>query len=163
MSAVFSARAVSVSYGAQNILDEAALVVQEGERVGLLGRNGTGKSTFLKIVAGAMEPDSGEIVRRRDLMTGYLPQVFDLDGERTVHANILEGARRILEWVAEYENVPAESARAAELQSKIEHADGWDLEHRIKSLITNLHAPEADGWSPASPEGRSAAWRSAAP
>jgi ATP-binding cassette subfamily F protein uup len=144
MSAVFSARSISVSYGAQRILDESALVVHEGERVGLLGRNGSGKSTFLKIVAGAMQPDSGEIIRRRDLMTGYLPQVFDLDGERTVHANILEGARRILEWIAEYEAAPASAARGADLLAWIDHADGWELEHRIKSLITNLHAPDPD-------------------
>jgi ATP-binding cassette subfamily F protein uup len=133
-----------LSYGAEKILDESSLVIHEGERVGLLGRNGSGKSTFLKIVAGVMPPDSGEIIRRRDLMTGYLPQVFDLDGERTVHANILEGARRILEWVAEYEAAPADSARGAELLGLIDHADGWDLEHRIKSLMTHLNTPEAD-------------------
>jgi ATP-binding cassette subfamily F protein uup len=144
MPAVFSARSVSVAYGAQKILDESALVVHEGERVGLLGRNGSGKSTFLKIVAGVMQPDSGEIIRRRDLMTGYLPQVFDLDGERTVHANILEGARRILEWIAEYEAAPASPARAADLLGWIDHAGGWELEHRIKSLITHLHAPEPE-------------------
>jgi len=144
MSAVFSARSVSVAYGGQPILDDAALVVNEGERVGLLGRNGSGKSTFLKIVVGAMEPDSGEIIRRRDLLTGYLPQVFDLDDTRTVHENILEGARRILEWITEYESLPADSARGAELLASIEHADGWDLERRMKSLVTHLHAPEPD-------------------
>ena len=144
MPAVFSARSVSVSFGAQKILDESALVVHEGERVGLLGRNGSGKSTFLKIVAGVMPPDSGEIIRRRDLMTGYLPQVFDLDTERTVHANILEGARRILEWIAEYEADPSSPARAADLLTWIDHAGGWELEHRIKSLITHLHAPEPE-------------------
>jgi len=144
MPAVFSARAVSVSYGAQKILDEASLVVHEGERVGLLGRNGSGKSTFLKLVAGTMEPDAGEIIRRRDLMTGYLPQVFDLDGERTVHANILEGARRILEWIAEYEAAEFDSARAADLLGWIDHAGGWELEHRIKSLVTHLHAPDPE-------------------
>src|SRR5580700_3729857 len=103
---VFSARSIFVSHGIQKILDDSSLVVEEGERVGLLGRNGSGKSTFLKIVAGAMEPDSGEIIRRRDLMTGYLPQVFELDDECSVHTNILNGARRILEWIAEYEAGP---------------------------------------------------------
>jgi ATP-binding cassette subfamily F protein uup len=144
MSAVLSARSISLAYGGGKILDEASLVIQEGERVGLLGRNGSGKSTFLKIVADAMPPDSGEVVRRRDLITGYLPQVFDLDGERTVHANILDGARRILEWIAEYEAAPADSSRGAELLGRIDHADGWDLEHRIKSLMTHLGTPDPD-------------------
>ena len=144
MSAVFSARAVSLAYGAQKILDEAALVVHEGERVGLLGRNGSGKSTFLKIVAGVMPPDSGEVIRRRDLMMGYLPQVFDLDPERSVHANIMEGARRILDWIAEYEAATEHNSRGDELLALIDHAGGWELEHRIKSLITHLHAPEPE-------------------
>ena len=143
-AAVLSARTVSLSYGSDRILDEASLVVHEGERVGLLGRNGCGKSTFLKMVAGVTPPDSGEVIRRRDLMTGYLPQVFDLDEDRTVHANILEGARRILEWIAEYEAAPADSARGAELLGRIDHADGWDLEHRIKSLMSHLHTPDPD-------------------
>jgi ATP-binding cassette subfamily F protein uup len=139
---VLSARTVSLSYGAQRVLDDAALVVHESERVGLLGRNGSGKSTFLKIAAGVMPPDSGEIIRRRDLMTGYLPQVFDLDGDRTVHANILDGAQRIIDWIKEYESPGVNPARAADLQHHIDHAEGWDLEHRIKSLVTNLHAPD---------------------
>ena len=91
-----------------------------------------------------MPPDSGEVIRRRDLMTGYLPQVFDLDAERSVNANILEGARRILDWIAEYESAPTHSARCDELLSWIDHAGGWELEHRIKSLITHLHAPEPE-------------------
>jgi ATP-binding cassette subfamily F protein uup len=142
--AVLSARAVSLSYGSEKILDEASLVIHEGERVGLLGRNGCGKSTFLKIVAAENPPDSGEVIRRRDLMTGYLPQVFDLDGARTVHANILDGASRILQWIAEYETAPPDSARSAELLGHIDHADGWDLEHRIKSLMSHLGTPPPD-------------------
>ena len=143
-AAVLSARTVSLSYGSEKILDEASLVIHEGERVGLLGRNGCGKSTFLKIVAGVNPPDSGEVIRRRDLMTGYLPQVFDLDDDRTVHANILAGAARILEWIAEYETAPPDSARSSELLGHIDHADGWDLEHRIKSLMSHLGTPAPD-------------------
>jgi len=142
MSAILSARSVSLSYGAEKILDDASLVIHEGERLGLLGRNGSGKSTFLKIIAGANPPDSGEVTRRRDLVTGYLPQVFDLDSSRTVHANILEGASRILQWIAEYEAAPSDSHRASELLAHIDHADGWNLEHRIKSLMTHLNTPD---------------------
>jgi ATP-binding cassette subfamily F protein uup len=143
-AAVLSARAISLSYGSEKILDESSLVVHEGDRLGLLGRNGCGKSTFLKIIAGVNPPDSGEVIRRRDLVTGYLPQVFDLDENRTVHANILDGATRILQWIAEYETAPPDSARSAELLGHIDHADGWDLEHRIKSLMSHLHTPEPD-------------------
>ena len=63
---------------------------------------------------------------------------------RTVHANILSGAQRILDLIAEYERVPGDSPLSATLLDQIIQADGWNLEHRIKSLITNLHAPESD-------------------
>src|SRR5207253_1973919 len=81
--------------------------------------------------------------RRRDLVTGYMPQVSGLDDATTVHANILSGAQRILELIAEYERVPGDSPLSATLLDQIGEADGWNLEHRIKSLITNLHAPES--------------------
>ena len=61
-----------------------------------------------------------------------------------MHANILSGAQRVLDLIAEYERAPAESARSGILLDQISHFDGWNLEHRIKSLITNLHAPEPE-------------------
>ncbi len=141
--AILSASELVVRYGPQTVLDRATLSIVEGERVGLVGRNGSGKSTFLQIAAGAMKPDSGELNWRRDIVTGYMPQVFDLDDDASVHTNILAGAKRVLDWMAEYERVPAESPLSATLLDRIQHADGWNLEHRINSLITNLHAPEA--------------------
>ena len=76
------------------MLDRATLTIHEGERAGLVGRNGCGKSTFLRIAAGVLEPDAGQFTRRRDLVTGYLPQIFDLDESRSVHANILAAQRQ---------------------------------------------------------------------
>ncbi len=126
------------------MLDHATLTIREGERVGLVGRNGSGKSTFLQIAAGVMKPDAGEYNQRRDLITGYMPQMFELDEASTVHANILAGAQPILDLIEEYERLPPESARSAIVLDKIAHFDGWNLEHRTKSLITNLHAPEPE-------------------
>src|SRR5438477_6877201 len=133
-----------VNYGAQIVLDQATLTILENERVGLVGRNGSGKSTFLQIAAGVMQPDAGEFTQQRDLVVGYMPQMFELDEKATVHANILAGAQRVLDLIIEYETAPAESARSGILLDQISHFDGWNLEHGIKSLITNLHAPEAD-------------------
>lgn len=143
-NAILSATELTVRYGAYTILDEATVSINEGERVGLVGRNGAGKSTFLRIAAGALEPDSGFVTRRRELLTGYLPQAFELDESRDVHSNILSGAQRVLDLIAEYDVTPPESARSSEVLDLINHFDGWNLEHRTKSLITNLHAPEPD-------------------
>src|SRR5256714_2232346 len=141
---IASANNLSVKYGAQVVLDGATIAFREGEHIGLVGRNGSGKSTFLQIAAGMAQADSGEFTRRRDLITGYMPQLSGLDEAVTVHANILSGAQRILDLIAEYERVPGDSPVSATLLDQIIRADGWNLEHRIKSLITNLHAPESD-------------------
>src|SRR5438874_1944506 len=141
---IASANNLSVKYGSQVVLDGATIAFREGEHIGLVGRNGSGKSTFLQIAAGVAQADSGEFTRRRDLVTGYMPQVSGLDDTTTVHANILSGAQRILDLIVEYERVPGDSPLSATLLDQIIQADGWNLEHRIKSLITNLHAPESD-------------------
>ncbi|MGI8481087.1 MAG: ABC-F family ATP-binding cassette domain-containing protein [Chthoniobacterales bacterium] len=144
LNAIASATELVVRFGNQVVLDRATTTILEGERVGLVGRNGSGKSTFLQIAAGLTKPDAGELNQRRDLVVGYMPQMFELDEQATVHANILSGAERVLDLIAEYELAPADSERSGILLDQISHFDGWNLEHRIKSLITNLHAPDPE-------------------
>ena len=144
LNAIASATELVVRFGSQAVLDHATVTILDGERVGLLGRNGSGKSTFLQIAAGLMKPDAGEFNQRRDLNVGYMPQMFELEEKATVHSNILSGAQRVLDLIVEYELAPAEGARSGILLDQISHFDGWNLEHRIKSLITNLHAPEPE-------------------
>ncbi|HEY2422712.1 MAG TPA: ATP-binding cassette domain-containing protein [Chthoniobacterales bacterium] len=132
---------MTVRYGPQTVLDEASLNIDEGERLGLVGRNGSGKSTFLEILAAHELPDAGEVVRRRDLIVGYMPQQFRLEETASVHANIIAGAHSTLELIDRYEQTPADSQESARLLERIEHLGGWTLEHRIKSLVEHLHAP----------------------
>jgi ATP-binding cassette subfamily F protein uup len=141
---IFSANGLVVRYGVQTLLDGSTLALHEGERAGLVGRNGCGKSTFLRIAAGELEPDAGEVTRQRGALTGWLPQAFDLDAGATVEANVLAGASHVRNFLAEYERTPAESPRAAELLDEISRHDGWNLDSRLRSLLTNLHAPAAD-------------------
>src|ERR1700675_5105641 len=96
---IVSASELVVRYGIQTVLDKATLTINEGERVGLVGRNGAGKTTFLQIAAGILQPDAGELVRRRNLVTGYMAQRMALDESETVRWNILSGARHILDLV----------------------------------------------------------------
>jgi ATP-binding cassette subfamily F protein uup len=138
---VVSARELTIRYGSQTVLDQTSLNIDEGERLGLVGRNGSGKSTFLQILAGDELPDTGEVVRRRELIVGYMPQQFQLEETATVHANILAGAKAALDLLEQYEQAPAASHESARLLERIEHLGGWSLEHRIKSLVEHLHAP----------------------
>lgn len=141
---IASASELRVSYSSHTVLDGATLAVQQGDRIGLVGRNGCGKSTFLKILAGEAVPDSGEATRKRGLVTGYLPQNFDLDDQKTVIENVLAGAQHVIDLIEEYESSPGDGARSAELLDLITHHEGWDLEHRAHSLLTHLHAPDPD-------------------
>src|ERR1700744_4174943 len=122
-SSILSAFELTVRYGVHTVLDRATVSINEGERVGLAGRNGCGKSTFLRIAAGELAPDDGKITRRRDLVAGYLPQAFVLAETGTVEANILSGAQHVLDLIAEYEEASADSERAGELLHRIEHFD----------------------------------------
>ena len=147
--AVLSVSEISVAFGAKPLLKNATIAILEGERIGLVGRNGCGKSTFLKMAAGATSPDSGQINTRRGLLVGYLPQEFELEEELTVHEAVLRGASAVKALLAEYETAPPESDRSAELLERIEQLDGWNLDSRTKALLSNLNAPPADrivGW-----------------
>ena len=75
---------LEVHYGEQIILDKASLSVHEGDRIGLVGRNGAGKSTFLKVISNVMPADSGDVARRKDLVIGFLSQEFTLDESKNV-------------------------------------------------------------------------------
>src|SRR6478735_6348247 len=93
LNSIASASELVVRFGNQVVLDRATATILEGERVGLVGRNGSGKSTFLQIAAGVMQPDAGEFVQRRDLVTGYMPQALTLDENDSVFNNIRAGAQ----------------------------------------------------------------------
>jgi ATP-binding cassette subfamily F protein uup len=138
---IISASEIEINFGQQNILNKASLSIHAGDRVGMVGRNGSGKSTFLKILAGLMPPDAGEIVRSRDLIIGYLSQEFTLDESKNVYENVRCGAQHILDLIAEYEAQPAHSKRADELEHRIAALDAWNLDYRIKEALSHLNAP----------------------
>lgn len=141
---ILTAKELEVHYGDQVILDKASLSVHEGDRIGLVGRNGAGKSTFLKIISGLLAPDSGEVAKRRDLVAGFLSQEFTLNEGRTVYENVLDGAKEILKLLKEYEELPYDHPQKHQLEEKILQSEGWELERKVEILLSSLHAPAAD-------------------
>lgn len=139
--ALLSANEIRLSYGYQTLLDGVTLAVSPGEKVGLVGRNGCGKTSLLKILTGDQQPDSGEISLRRAIRVGYLPQEFELDPARSVHENIAAGAADVVEAIRRYEAGEGSEAELAELLHLIDHADGWNLDARIKATATALGTP----------------------
>ena len=144
-NAILSASELQLSFGNQAVLDGATLAISAGEKVGLVGRNGCGKSSFLRIIAGDEAPDAGSVSRKQGLVTGYLPQEFHLDEDATVEANIRAGAAELITMIERFENAEGIShAEMDQLQSAIDHADGWNLEIRIETLMRKLSAPAGD-------------------
>lgn len=143
-AAILTALELEVRFGEQIILDKASLTVHEGDRIGLVGRNGAGKSTFLKILAGLFASDAGEVAKRKDLVVGFLSQEFTLNDNKTVAENILDGAQKELDLIKQYEEAQYDSPDKHILEEKINLLDSWNLEKRVGLLIQSLHAPEAE-------------------
>ena len=133
---------LEVHFGEQVVLDKASLSVHEGDRIGLVGRNGAGKSTFLKIISGLMSPDSGEVAKKKNLIIGFLSQEFTLDETKNVYDNIASGAVNELDLIKEYEHTLFDSPKKHILEETILRMDSWNLEKRINILVQSLNAPD---------------------
>jgi len=143
-SVILTAMGLNVHYGEHVVLNNASLSVHEGDRIGLVGRNGAGKSTFLKILSNILEPDSGKIAKKKDLEIGFLTQEFTLDETKNVYDNVLVGVNEIVKLINEYENLPYDSPKKDEFEKRIQASGGWNLENKIKNYLKTLHAPEPD-------------------
>ncbi len=141
MSSLLSATEIRLAYGPQVLLDGVTLAVAAGEKVGLVGRNGCGKTSLLKILADENGADSGEISKRKELRVGYLPQEFELDGSLSVHENILAGAADVAAAIVRYETGDGTDASLQNDLELIDHADGWNLDSRIETLANTLGTP----------------------
>ena len=144
MSTIINATEVTVRYGETAILDAATLAIDEGQRIGLVGRNGCGKTTFLKILAGLQMPDSGEVTRRRDLSVSYLSQDFTLDPSLDVRGNVRAGGKYVLDLIAQFESLPLDAKNYGEIEHRIQALDGWTLDQRIESAMDHLNCPPGD-------------------
>jgi ATP-binding cassette subfamily F protein uup len=144
VSTLLSANEIRLAYSYQNLLDGVTLAVAAGEKVGLVGRNGCGKTSLLKILTGESKADSGELSLRRGIRTGYLPQEFELDPDLSVHENIAVGAADIVEAIRRYEIGDGTETELHDFLELIDHADGWNLDSRILSLSNALGTPPLD-------------------
>ncbi len=144
LPSILAASDLEVRYNEQVILNKASLTICERDRIGMVGRNGSGKSTFLRILTGGQQPDAGTLTSRRELVIGYLSQEFTLDPKKNVRENILDGARHVLDLIREFESLPAESTRHEHLEKRIMTLDGWGLDHRIDTAMSHLNVPDGE-------------------
>lgn len=139
---LITAKDISIRFGEQVVLKDATLNIHQTDRIGLIGTNGSGKSTLIKIIAGITPSDSGNISRKRELITGYLSQDFTLDESKSVFENIMDGAHDVIDILREYESLPYDSERRHVLEEHIHLLDGWNLENRVEAAMHSLNVPD---------------------
>ena len=148
---------VSKFYDKKPVLKDIYLSFFYGAKIGVLGLNGAGKSSLLRIIAGTDKEFNGEVVFSKGYSVGYLEQEPKLDETKTVKEIVEEGAKETVALLKEFEEINAKFAepmdddamnalieRQGQVQEKLDHADAWDLDSRLEMAMDALRCPPAD-------------------
>lgn len=130
---------LSIAFGGPPLLDDISLEIHKGQRISFLGRNGAGKTTFMKILAGIVHQDSGEIITEPGVTVAYLPQDVPAEGSGTIYETVAKGLGEPGGWFAELfrtEKNDAPPSVTNALHEKILHADCWHLQPRIDRILS---------------------------
>ncbi|MHB1338318.1 MAG: ATP-binding cassette domain-containing protein, partial [Bellilinea sp.] len=151
---LLTANALAKSFGPVDIFSDVSLSIPHRARIGLVGPNGVGKTTLMRILLGEDEPSAGEVLRARGLRMGYLPQEARLQSDRTLWQECLTVFTRLLEQQAELARLEtamadpdqAEASLIAygRLQQAFEHSGGYTFETRMRQTLTGLGFSRAD-------------------
>ena len=156
---IFSMNGVSkiLPHNNKVILKDIYLSFFYGAKIGIIGLNGAGKSTVMKIIAGIETPTHGEVVFAPGYSVGYLEQEPQLDPEKSVLEVVQEGVQEVMDLLREYEEVnqkfmePMDDdamnaliARQGELTEAIDHAGGWDIDAKLERAMDALQCPDPD-------------------
>ncbi|MCK5872077.1 MAG: ATP-binding cassette domain-containing protein [Methylococcales bacterium] len=140
---------VSIAYGTHALLDHANFQLDVGERVGLLGRNGEGKSTLMKIIAGNILADEGDVWRQSELKLAWLEQAPTLTDGMSIYDAVAEGLGDLGHWISRYHHLSMHMEATDEkalnelgdLQHKLETHNGWHFQQRVESTLSKLNLP----------------------
>ncbi|MFM9904835.1 MAG: energy-dependent translational throttle protein EttA [Pyrinomonadaceae bacterium] len=154
---IFSMVKVSKFYDKKAVLKDIYLSFFYGAKIGVLGLNGAGKSSLLRIIAGTDKEFNGEVVFSKGYSVGYLEQEPKLDESKTVQQIVEEAVQSTVDLLKEFEEINAKFAepmdddamtalieRQGEVQEKLDHADAWDLDSRLEMAMDALRCPPAD-------------------
>lgn len=147
--AIITCNRLSIGFGDHLVLDRAELNVEKGERLCISGRNGTGKSTLLRLLAGDLEPDDGMIWREPGLKISTLNQSLPSSSTLTVFDAVSQAFQDLGDLLSEYHHLLSELNNGASdrqaldrmerIQQQIDHADGWALDHKIETVLNRFN------------------------
>jgi ATP-binding cassette subfamily F protein uup len=134
---------VSLAYGHVPLLDHVDLVIEPGEHIGLIGRNGTGKSSLLKVITGAARPDDGKVWTAPELRIAVVEQEPVLEGHKTVFEAVALGVGAAQQLLLDYHAAATagDLEKMHELHEGLDRANAWSIEHRIEATLQRLKLP----------------------
>lgn len=140
MSNLLQVDSLTKSFGVNALFTDISFTINEGEKVGLIAKNGTGKSTLLNILAGDDTPDSGSIIYKNDVSIGYLPQLPHFESELTVMETCLVGTDEQSRAIRQYEEalLKGDNEQIAHAVQQMDLAGAWDFEDRFKQILSQL-------------------------
>jgi len=147
---LLSLQKIGLAFGHLPLFEEADLQIEPGERIALIGRNGAGKSSLLRVLSGEQPPDSGTIWREPGLRVSRLAQDVPAAGDRTVFGEVASGLGELGSLVSEYHQAAvrvsethgaADMERLGGLQHRLEERDGWRLEQKVEHIVSRLSLP----------------------
>ena len=151
---LLSTESLSKAYGEKKLFDKVAFGIDDSDKIGLIGINGTGKTSFLKVIAGIDEADAGSFIKSSNLKIEYLAQNPDFDFEITVLEQVFEGSSPLMVLLREYENVSSSleknptdtklQMRLMELNAKMDLNEAWQIEREAKTVLMKRGIMEFD-------------------
>lgn len=133
---------ISKSYSEKPLLNNISLGINEGDKVGIIGVNGVGKSTLLKIATGVEKADAGRLIKGNSVSIEYLPQNPYFDTEATVLEQVFKGESALMKLIRDYEKAiqdpNTQSERLMKLNNEMDRIQGWNLESEAKTVLTKL-------------------------
>lgn len=145
---ILSTESLSKAYSEKDLFKEIKFGIEDTDKIGLIGINGTGKSTLLKIIAGLEQSDKGDIIKASGINIEYLPQNPDFDHESKVIEQVFKGSSPLMVLLREYEEVVEKLQKTPDdktlqeklisLNPKMDSMDAWHLEREAKAVLTKL-------------------------
>jgi ATP-binding cassette ChvD family protein len=150
---IFQMRAARKSYGDKVVLDDVTLAFLPGAKIGVVGPNGTGKSTLLRLMAGKEQPSNGEARLMPGFTVGLLEQEPELDETKTVLGNVEDGVAETKALLARFNEIAEQMAtdysdalldEMGKLQEQLDHREAWDLDSQLEQAMDALRCPPPD-------------------